>query len=594
MNDQPERTDVPHTQEPAHAEPTAPKPTTPDPPQSASPEPTPQESATPDATRAEPSPGASPPLDSVAPQPVPSASPPPESAPAAPSPPESDRPAPAHPAPDPPSPSSADIDREVAEAMAGMTSADLDELTGGAAAGDLEPGAEVTGTVVDVTGDDVFLTIGVKSQAVVPRSHFGKKEPLEKGRRVDLVIERFDSDAGLHIAARKGASQRATWATLNKGMIVEGRITGMNKGGLEMDVQGIRAFMPASQADIAQLKDISVLLNEKVRAVVLEVDRRHKNVLVSRRRAQEQELAEARDKVLGELTVGQIRKGVVGNITEFGAFVNLGGVDGLVHISDISWGSVDKVGDVLKPGQEVQVKVTKIDKKRDRISLSIKEALPDPWEGITDRYSVGSAAKVRVVRVTDFGAFAELEPGVDGLIPISEMSWTRIRNVGEAVSVGDVVDAVVIRIEPEKRRVALSMKQAAEDPWGGVLESFPEKSLVNGKVTRLTDFGAFVELVPGVEGLIHISELSHDRVRTCADVVQPNQQIEARVLGVDLEQRRISLSIKAVSEDPRAVAGEQESKPKKQPKKRKKPLRGGLDAQWDWAGGLNLTLDDKG
>ena len=480
--------------------------------------------------------------------------------------------------------------------MAGMAPEDLAEISGGspAAVGDeLEPGAEITATVVDVTDSDVFLSFGVRSQAVVPRANFGKKEPLEKGRRVDLVIERFDADAGLHIAARKGASQRATWTSLAKGMIVEGRITGMNKGGLEMDLQGIRAFMPASQADIAQLKDISVLLNQKVRAVVLEVDRRNKNVLVSRRRAQEQEIAEERDKLLGEIEVGQVRKGVVGNITDFGAFVNLGGVDGLVHISDICWGTVEKVSDVLTPGQEVEVKIVKIDQKRDRISLSIKQTLPDPWVGVEDRYSAGTSVKARIVRLADFGAFAELEPGVDGLIPISEMSWTRIRSVSDAYSVGDMVDAVVIRVEPKKRRIAMSTKQASPDPWAEVLESFPAKSLVTGKVTRLADFGVFVELVPGVEGLIHISELSHDRVRTCADVVKEGQEIEARVLGVDLEQRRISLSIKAVADDPKATQAEREAAPKKTPKKRKKPLRGGLDAQWDWAGGLNLSMDEK-
>ena len=544
------------------------------------------------------------PTPSPAPQaPVPeSSAPAPESPPPAPeaSPPAPETPAPVQEAPrvaeapapaDIDSPSALDIDREVAEAMAGMDPADLAEISGGspAAVGDeLEAGAEITATIVDVTDNDVFLSFGVRSQAVVPRANFGKKEPLEKGRRVDLVIERFDADQGLHIAARKGASQRATWTSLVKGMIVEGRITGMNKGGLEMDLQGIRAFMPASQTDITQLKDISTLLNTKVKAVVLEVDRRNKNVLVSRRRAQEMELIEQRDKLLGEIEVGQVRKGIVGNITDFGAFVNLGGVDGLVHISDIAWGTVEKVSDVLTPGQEVEVKILKIDQKRDRISLSIKQTLPDPWVGVEDRYEVGTSVKVRIVRLADFGAFAELEPGIDGLIPISEMSWTRIRSVSDAYSVGDMVDAVVIRVEPKKRRIAMSTKQASPDPWKEVLESFPAKSLIKGKVTRLADFGVFVELVPGVEGLIHISELSHERVRTCGDVVKEGEEIEARVLGVDLEQRRISLSIRAVADDPRATQAEREAAPKKTPKKRKKPLRGGLDAQWDWTGGLNL------
>ncbi len=486
-----------------------------------------------------------------------------------------------------PGSSMSEIDREVAEAMSGMAAEDLAAMTGGPAvpsASDLEtlsPGSELTGTVVGVSGDDVFLEFGAKEQGVVPRSQFGKKEPLEAGRRVDVTVERYDAETGLLVVNRKGSVQRATWANLSVGMLVKGRVTGLIRGGLELDMKGIRAFMPASQADIVQMKDVSTLLNEMVTCEVVELDRRGKNVIVSRRKAMEKELAENREKLQAELAVGQTRMGVVRRIADFGAFVDLGGIDGLLHIRELSWGTVDKVTDVVKEGDTVEVKVLKLDKKRGRISLGLRQTLPDPWVGVSDRYAEGTTAKVKVVRLADFGAFAELEPGVEALIPISEMGWSRVKSAAEVVSVGDMVDCKIIRIESDKRRIAVSMKQALADPWGGVLESFEANSIVKGKVTRLADFGAFVELTPGVEGLVHISELSDQRVKTCGDVVQVGQEVETRVLGVDSEKRRISLSIRQVAapdEGGGEVAAVAEE-PRK-PKKRKKPLRGGLTFDW--------------
>jgi small subunit ribosomal protein S1 len=270
---------------------------------------------------------------------------------------------------------------------------------------------------------------------------------------------------------------------------------------------------------------------------------------------------------------------------EYGAFVDLGGIDGLAHVRDLSWGSVEKVSDVLTPGQEVEVRVLRIDSDRGRISLGVKQCQPNPWADVDQKYAVGASQKVRIVRLTNFGAFAELEPGIEGLIPISELSWTRVAKVSEVVSVGDVIDAVVIRLESDKRRIALSVKQAQPDPWEQVLDSFAVQSLVKGTVKRVADFGAFVELVPGVEGLIHISELADRRVKSCGEVVKVGDEVETRVLGVDKENRRISLSIKAVNaptspEAEPAAADEKPGRPK--PKRRKKPLRGGLASHFDW------------
>lgn len=486
-----------------------------------------------------------------------------------------------------------EINREVEEAMASMDAADLAEITGGHGAPtdveSMEPGSEIVGTVTGVNDEDVFLQFGLKTQGVMPRSHFGKKEPIAVGRRVDCTIDKFDAASGLLMVSRKGAATRATWTNLAAGMLVEGRVTGVIKGGLEVDLKGIRAFMPQSQVDIAMLKDISILLNQNVKCEVLEVDRRHKNVLVSRRKAMEKDQAENREKLKAELESGQLREGTVRSIMDFGAFVDLGGLDGLIHISDMSYGSVAKVSDVLKVGDKVKVMVLKIDRERDRISLGLKQAMPDPWANVPERYPVGTTMKVRVVRIADFGAFAELEAGVDGLIPISEMGWSRVRSASEAVKVGDMVDVAVIRVEPDKRRIALSMKQVQADPWAGVLESYTPQSIVKGKVTRLADFGAFIELAPGVEGMAHISELSEKRIKTCSEAVKPGQEVEARVLGVDKENRRISLSLKPATtytpeahDKDMAVAGTQAAaaKPSKPP--RKKPLRGGLSSHFDW------------
>lgn len=484
------------------------------------------------------------------------------------------------------SPTMADIDREVSEAMAAMDPHDLAELSGGASGREAaSPGSELVGTIAGITADEVFLEFGAKAGGVLPRAQFPKDHPMEIGGRLAVVVDRYDEGSSLFFLRMKGASQKANWETLAIGSIVEGRVTGMVKGGLEVDLQGIRGFMPGSQVSTSPMKDISVLLSERVRCEVVEIDKRGKNVVLSRRRLLEKEEAVAREKLLAELEVGQIRSGIVRNITDFGAFVDLGGVEGLVHIRDLSWGNVDKVDDVLHTGDEVKVQVLKIDSKRDRISLGLKQALPDPWVNVPERYPVGTALKVRIVRLADFGAFAELEAGVDGLIPISEMGWSRTNRSSDAVSVGDMVDAVVIRLELDKRRLALSMKQAQPDPWGGVLEAFEPQSLVTGRITRLTGFGAFVELAPSVEGLIHISELSDGRVKTCADVVKEGQEVEARVLGIDIENRRISLSLrqaKTPTADAPVASPATAAEPPKQAKKRKKPLRGGLSSHYNW------------
>lgn len=488
----------------------------------------------------------------------------------------------ATPTPQPSPLMSSELEREVATAMGSMDAAEMAELCGESSASDsVEPGTALTGRIVGLSDEEVFVEFGPKLQGTLPRAQLKEGEKVEVGAMISAIVDHRDKESDMLVLRRKGVVQKAKWDTLRKGMIVAGRVTGLIKGGLEVDLNGIRGFMPGSQASASPMRDISVLLNEQVRCEVIEVDKRGKNVVLSRRKLIEREQADAAKKLKAELAVGQIRAGVVRNITDFGAFVDIGGLEGLVHIRDMSWGNVDKVTDVLSIDQKVDVQVLKIDLKRGRISLGLKQMQPDPWTHAAERYPVGTALKVRIVRIVDFGAFAELEPGIEGLIPIREMSWSRIKMVSDAVNPGDMVDSVVIGAEFDRRRISLSIKQSQSDPWDGVLDDFEPNSLTKGRVTRLVDFGAFVELFPGVEGLIHISEMSDQRVRSSADVLKVDQEIEARVLGVDKDERRISLSLKQVKEPLAAATGSAPEAPQP-PKKRKKPLRGGLSSHFDW------------
>ncbi|UCG32365.1 MAG: S1 RNA-binding domain-containing protein [Phycisphaerales bacterium] len=313
------------------------------------------------------------------------------------------------------------------------------------------------------------------------------------------------------------------------------------------------------------------------------MDRREQNVLVSRRKYLEKEQAEARQKTLASLNEGDTITGKVARITDFGAFVDLGGVDGLLHIKDLSYGRVEKVADVVKVGDLVEVKVLRVDTKKQRISLGLKQARPDPWLDVEQKYFPGMRVKVRATKLVQFGAFAELEEGVEGLIPLSEMSRIkRVTKPSEVLHTGDIVEVHILKVDAKERRISLSIKELEEDPWAGAVEHFPEQGTVKGKVTRTTEFGAFVELKPGVEGLVHISELSQNRVRAVREVVSAGQEVEVRVLGVDPDKRRISLSMKPAVEE--TVAVKPESQGIAKARRRKKPLRGGLS--WDGIGDL--------
>lgn len=477
----------------------------------------------------------------------------------------------------------AELQRELDEALGGLS---LEEVIDAEERGrDSAVGARTgtgegvrTGRVVAIQGDDIFVEMGGKSQGLLPAGQF-KDEPLpEVGDIVEVTIEKYDPSEGLLMLSRLGAIQAAAWETLEEGQVVEARVTGHNKGGLEVSIDGIVGFMPISQIELFRVEDLKPYVNQKLRCQVTDIDRAEQNVIVSHRAMLEQEAAEARERTWQNIAEGQVVDGTVKNIMPYGAFVDVGGIDGLLHVADMSHSRVEDPKTVVHEGQQLQVMVLKVDRETRRISLGLKQALPDPWEQVAAKYTVDDIVVGRVTRLAEFGAFVELEPGVEGLVPISEMSFTqRISHPREVLDEGRPVKLRVLNVEIERRRIALSLKRVGDDPWVGASVRWPKGSIVEGAVKRIADFGAFVEITAGVEGLVHISELSDQRVRAVSDVVQEGQTVQAKVLDVDEDQRRIALSIKQALASPEYTGPAETEEPPPPPTKRKKPLKGGLD-----------------
>ena len=445
------------------------------------------------------------------------------------------------------------------------------------------------GRIVSVTKDDAFVDFGGKSQGIVSLIQFLDTEAPKVGDEFEFHVDRYDEREGLLILSRRGATaSNVSWSTLEIGQVVEGTVTGMNKGGLEVDVKNMRAFMPAGQVDLYFQKDISTFIGQRIKAEVTKFDAAAKNLIISRRNVLEREKEEAKGKLMEELTEGVMRRGTVRSVMDFGAFVDLGGIDGLLHVSEMSFRRGRHPSEFVKVGDMVDVKIVKIDKETGKLSLSLKGAMADPWAGAETKYAVGSEVTGRITRVPQegFGAFVEIEEGVEGLLPASEMSWQRFRHPSEIVKEGDTHRLVVISLDPSQRKISFSLKQAGPDPWKTAKEKYAVDMLVDGTVTRVVDFGAFVELEPGLEGLVHISELDSRRVRASSDVVKPGQEVKARILEIDPEARRISLSIRRATETApaattaAAAAAAAPAPSKKQQSKKKGPLKGGLD--WNW------------
>jgi small subunit ribosomal protein S1 len=450
-----------------------------------------------------------------------------------------------------------------------------------------EPGAKATppnvkrGRVLAIHGDDIFVDMGQKSQGLLPKSQYEGQELPKIGDVLELTIEGYDKRNGVLLLSRQGAVMAAAWSTLEEGQLVEGRVAGTNKGGLELDINGIKAFMPISMIEMFHVDDVAPYVNQRLRCQVLEIDRSEHRVIVSRRGYLEAEAAIQREKMFETLKEGDIVEGKVKTIMPYGAFIDIGGTDGLLHVKDMSFSRVDDPKSIVKEGQPLQVKILKIDRDTRKIALGLKQVLPDPWDNVAQKYAANEVVQGKITRLADFGAFIELEPGVEGLIPISEMSFEkRLKHPSEVMKVGDTPNVRVMTVDPDKKRISLSVKRVGDDPWVGASHRWPEGSIVSGIIKRATDFGAFVELAPGVEGLIHISELSEHRIRMVSEAVQVGQTVQAKVLNIDEAARRASLSIKQIVMDPHytGVAGDQEPPPPPPPQpKRKKPLKGGLD-----------------
>lgn len=471
----------------------------------------------------------------------------------------------------------AQLNRELAEHVGEVSSEDLTRL---ASAAPKPPVADtrgrLTGRIVSIRGTDVFVDIGSKSEGVLTLDEFEPDEPPVVGQEIHVIAQGIDPESGVLRLSLREAIAAASLDSIKVGDVVRAKVTGSNIGGLELRFHGLRGFMPMSQVDLVRRDDFATYINRWLECEVTEIDRRGKNLVLSRRRVLERHRAEERQQLKFQIQEGQTRKGVVRRLADFGAFIDLGGLDGLLHVSDMSYARIRHPSDVLKEGQEIEVKILKVDLVKDRISLGLKQLSPDPWTAVEGKYHVGDTVEGRVTKLMDFGAFVEIEPGVEGLIPISEMSWAqRIMHPKDILKVGDSVRMAVLSLDPAKRKISLSLKALSQDPWLTVPERYAANTMVSGAVTRTTNFGAFVQLEEGVEGLIHISELSPQRVRAVTDVVKPGQVVQVRVLGVDAPQRRISLSLKPAVDERPADAPAPDAKPKPE-KKRKRELRGGL------------------
>ncbi|MEE2856470.1 MAG: S1 RNA-binding domain-containing protein [Planctomycetota bacterium] len=420
--------------------------------------------------------------------------------------------------------------------------------------GDFEEDKIIVGTVVSVSDDWVIVDVGYKAEGEVPKSHFEGAE-IKVGDQVDVLIEEVDESDGRIMLSKRKADRIKGWEqvvdTHNEGDVVSGRVTRKIKGGLLIDI-GVPVFLPASQIAIRRVGDVSEFVGRDLECKIIKIDEPRMNIVVSRRKLLEERRDEMKSNLMGEIELGQVRMGTVKNITDFGAFVDLGGIDGLLHITDMSWGRINHPNEILTVEQEIDVKVLKIDKERERISLGLKQTQPSPWDDIEERFPIGSRISGKVVNVLSYGAFIELEEGIEGLVHVSEMSWTRrISNPKEVVDAGQEVDVVVLEIKKEKQEISLGMKQIEVNPWEVVAQKYPVGHYISGKVRNLTNYGAFIELEDGIDGLLHVSDMSWTRkIIHPSEKIEKGEEIHAVVLEVDQERKRIALGLKQMEEDP--------------------------------------------
>ena len=421
---------------------------------------------------------------------------------------------------------------------------------------EFEEGEVVRGRVVHVGASEVLVDVGYKSEGAIPIEEFHRHGVLPKvGEEIEVYLEAKEDSEGLIVLSKDKADKIKVWDSITqayeKGAPVEGRVVEVVKGGLAVDV-GVKAFLPGSQVDLRPVKNLASMVGQTIRAKVIKLNRRRGNVVLSRRSVLEEEREEKKKHTLEVLSEGMVLTGTVKNITDYGAFIDLGGIDGLLHVTDMSWGRVGHPSEIFQVGDQVEVVVLHFDRETGRVSLGYKQKSSDPWERVEKTYAAGTKTHGKVVSLTNYGAFIELEPGVEGLVHVSEMSWTRrVRHPSKLVNVGDEVEVIVLDVNRGAKRISLGMKQVEPDPWATIEQRYKPGARTLGRVRNLTDFGAFIELEPGVDGLLHISDMSWTRnVGHPSEILKKGQELETQILNLDRENKRISLGLKQIQPDP--------------------------------------------
>ena len=417
-------------------------------------------------------------------------------------------------------------------------------------------GKIVEGTIVAKRPDGALVDIGYKAEGFVPASEFLKFDEVEVGTKIDVFLEEIENRNNMPELSLEKANSIKAWNRITteygEGHVVKGFMRHRVKGGIMVDVEGFPAFLPGSQLDVGPVRNMDDYIGKEFDVKIIKINQDRRNIVVSRRELLEESLRDQRSKLLAEMKVDDLRKGVVKNITDFGAFIDLGGVDGLLHITDISWGRISHPSEVLSVGQELEVVIIGIDKEKERVSLGLKQKTRNPWDDVVAKYPKGSKIKGRVVNIMPYGAFVEIETGVEGLIHVSEMSWTkRISKASDVLSIGDEVEAVVLDIDRDSRKISLGLRQKERNPWEVLAEKYPVGRRIKGKVRNMTSYGAFVEIENDIDGMIHVSDMSWTRkINNPNEVLKPGMEVEAVILDINPEQQRISLGLKQAENDP--------------------------------------------
>ena len=416
-------------------------------------------------------------------------------------------------------------------------------------------GSIVTGKVLEIRPNEVLVDIGYKSEGIIPAAEFKDISAITNGDELEVLLETLEDDEGMVILSKQRAELQRNWdrvvETCEEGSVIEGTVKGKVKGGLLVDV-GVDAFLPGSQVDVVPIKYLDDFLNQTLEFKILKINKERKNIVLSRRELLEEQRRDQKKKLLGEIKVGQSRQGLVKNITDFGAFIDLNGMDGLLHITDMSWGRINHPSEMLSVGQDIEVVILDVNMEKERISLGLKQKTANPWEDIDSRYPVGTRIRGKVVNLVPYGAFVQLEEGVEGLVHVSEISWTkRVARASDVLALGDTIDAIVLSINKDEQKISLGIRQTEDNPWDIVQERYPIGARVSGKIRNFTNYGAFVELQEGVDGMIHVSDMSWTRkINHPSELLKKGDEVEAVVLEVDPDNQRISLGLKQAQEDP--------------------------------------------